>query len=415
MKYEIKEAPGASKKIEVEISPEEFDAYYAEALRDFAKEAELPGFRKGKAPEKMIEGKVGQADLLSEAAERAIRDNWFKIVKESGLEAVSQPHVEIVKVAKGNPFIFTAEVEVLPEIKLPDIREIGKGIKAKEIKVDEKEIEDAFSWLRQSRAKTSAKDGPAEKGDFVKITFYSPDIKDDKEKQDGFVIGKGHYVKGLEDNLLGMKAGEEKEFETENPLNKKEKIKIKAKVASIEKVELPEATDEWAKTLGGFADLKSLKEDIAKGIKEEKETSQKQEKREEALRKILEATKFDAPKSMVEREFAELMDNLKKRVEAELKTTFEDYLSQVKKTAKEVEDDFRKVAEDRVKGFLILHQIAKDEKIEIKEDEIEKKINELLAQYPDKEAVKKNMDMEQMKMYVEDELKRERIFNILNC
>ena len=415
MKYEIKEISAVKRKVEVELTSEEFDVYYAEALREFTKEAELPGFRKGKVPEKMIEGKLNPADLLSEAAEHAIRDNWIKILRESKIEAISQPHVEIVKVAKGNPFVFSAEVEVLPDIKLPDIREAVKGIKKEEIKVEDKEIEETLNWLRQTRAKTADKNGPVEKDDLVEITFFSPGIKDDKEKQDRFVVGKGHYVKGIDEALVGLKAGEEKEFETANPLNEKENVKIKVKVGSVKKMELPEINDEWAKSLGKFSDLKALKEDIEKGIKEERETSLKQQQREESLHRILEKSDFEAPQSMINREFEELMENLKKRIGTELKITFEEYLAQIKKTEEDIAKDFRKIAEERVKGFLILRQIAKDEKIEIKDEEIEAKIEELLAQYPDKEAVKKNMDMEQMKMYIEDELKREKIFKLLDC
>ncbi len=261
----------------------------------------------------------------------------------------------------------------------------------------------------------SQKDGPTENGDLVEITFFSPDIKDDKDKKDRFVIGKTHYVKGMEEALLGMKAGEEKEFETVNTQDEKQKIKIHVKVDSIKKVELPEITDDWAKTLGNFSDLNALKEDIKKGIKEEKEISFKQQRREEVLHKILDKTKFDAPEAMVQREVDILADNLKSRVVEELKMDFEEYLGQVKKTENDVRSDFKKIADERVKGFLILHQIGKDEKISIEEKEIKDKIEEMISQYPDKEKARQNMDTPEMNMYIEDELKREKIFNLLGC
>ena len=413
MKYEIKEISGTKKKIEAELTAEEFDVFYAEALREFAREVELPGFRKGKAPEKMVEDKVNPADLLSEAAEHGIRHSWGRILTEAKLEAVSAPRVEIVKVAKGNPFVFNIEVEVLPEIKLPDIRNIANGVKKEEVKVEDKEVEDTLNWLQQSRAKISQKDGTAEKEDLVEIAFFSPDIKDDKDKKDRFVIGKTHYIKGMEEALLGMKAGQEKEFETVNPEDKKQKIHIK--VDSIKKVELPEITDEWAKTLGNFNDVNGLKEDIKKGIREEKELSFKQQHREEVLHKILEKTSFNAPEAMVKREVDILTDNLKSRVVEELKMGFEEYLSQVKRTEDDVRNDFKKIADERVKGFLVLHQISKDEKILVEDKEIKDKIEEIINQYPDKEQARKNMDTTEMKMYIEDELKREKIFDLLGC
>jgi trigger factor len=413
MKYEIKEISTIKRKAEVEVTPEEFENYYTQALSEISKGVELPGFRKGKVPEKIVEEKVSQEGVLNEAAEAAIRDNWIKIVKEAKIEAVSQPKVEVVKVARGNPFVFTAEFEILPEIKLPDLKSIQ--VKKEEIKIEEKEIEDTLNWLRQSRAKMTKKEGAVENNDFVEFTFSCLNIENDPEKKDRIVIGKGHYIPGMEEALLGMKEGDHKDFETENPQNKKEKLEICVKVDSVNKMELPEINDEWVKTLGKFTDVNSLKEDIKKGIKEEKEIAQKQQRREEAIKKVLEKTKFEVPEALVEREVLFMMDNIKSRVNSELQISLEEYLKQIKKTEEELKKDFEKIAIERVKGFLVLHQISKDEKMEIGEEEISQKIEELLSQYPDKEAAKKNMNMEQAKMYVEDELKREKIFKLFDC
>jgi trigger factor len=413
MKYEIKELSTIKRKAEVEVTPEEFENYYTQALSEISKGVEMPGFRKGKVPEKMVEEKLSQEGVLSEAAEAAIRDNWIKIVKESKVEAVSQPQVEIVKIARGNPFVFSAEFEVLPEIKLPDLKSIK--IKKEEIKIEEKEIEDTLNWLRQSRAKMSKKDGAIENNDFVEFTFSCPSLENDPEKKDRIVIGKGHYIKGMEDALLGMKEGEHKHFETENPQDKKEKLEICVEVNSVNKMELPEINDEWVKTLGKFTDVNSLKEDIKKGITEEKEIAQKQQRREEAIKKILEKTNFEVPQTLVEREVGFMMDNIKSRVNSELQISLEEYLKQIKKTEEELKKEFEKIAKERVKGFLVLHQITKDEKIEAGEEEINQKIEELLSQYPDKETAKKNMNMEEAKMYIEDELKRDKIFKLFDC
>ncbi|MFA5071911.1 MAG: trigger factor [Candidatus Pacearchaeota archaeon] len=412
MKYEIKEISTIKRKAEVEVTPEEFENYYTQALSEISKGVELPGFRKGKVPEKIVEDKVSQEGVLGEAAEAVVRDNWIKIVKEAKIEAISQPKVEVVKVARGNPFVFTAEFEILPEIKLPDLKNIQ--IKKEEIKIEEKEIEDTLNWLRQSRAKMTKKDEAAENNDFVEFSFSCLNIENDPEKKDRIVLGKGHYVPGMEEALLGMKAGEHKDFKTENPQNKEE-LEICVKVDSVNKMELPEINDEWVKTLGKFTDVNSLKEDIKKGIKEEKEIAQKQQRREEAIKKVLEKTKFEVPEALVEREVLFMMDNIKSRVNSELQISLEEYLKQIKKTEEELKKDFEKIAIERVKGFLVLHQISKDEKIEAGEEEINQKIEELLSQYPDKEAAKKNMNMEQAKMYIEDELKREKIFKLFDC
>ncbi|MFA5431478.1 MAG: trigger factor [Candidatus Paceibacterota bacterium] len=413
MKYEIKEISTIKRKAEIEVTAEDFENYYTQALAEISKGAEIPGFRKGKVPEKMVEERVKEEGVASEAAEAAVRDNWIKLVKETKIEAVSQPKIEIVKVARGNPFVFTAEFEVLPEIKLPNLREIK--VKKEEIKIEEKEIEDTLNWLRQSRAKITKKEGLIESGDFVEFSFSCLSIENDPEKKDRIVVGKGHYVPGLEESLLGMKTEEEKDFETENPRDKKEKLKMHVKVDSVNKMELPEINDEWVKTLGKFTNVNSLKTDIKKGITEEKEIAQKQQRREEVIKKILEKTKFEVPQILIEREVEFMMDNIKSRVNSELQISLEQYLIQIKKTEEELMKEFEKMAEERVKGFLVLHQITKDEKIEAGEEEVSKKIEELLSQYPDKEEARKNIKMEQAKMHVEDELKREKLFKIFDC
>jgi len=413
MKYEIKELSQTKRKAEVEVDAGDFDNYYAQALSEISKEVELPGFRKGKAPEKMVEEKLNQATVLSEAAEAAIRDNWMKILKETGAEAVSSPKVEIVKIAKGNPFVFTAEFEVLPEIKLPNLESVSKGIKREEVKVEDKEVEDTLEWLRQSRAKFSNKEAAAEKDDLVEFVFRCTTIENDPDKKDRIVLGKGHYLKGMEDALAGRKRGEEKDFETETTDKKKETIHVK--VESVSKMELPEINDEWVKTLGSFSKVDDLKEDIRKGIKQEKEVAEKQKQREQAIQKILEKVKFEAPSVLVEREVGYMIDNVKSRVASELNMPFEEYLSQIKKTEDEVRKEFGKIAEDKVKGFLVLHQIEKDEKIEVSDKEIDDKIEEMINSYPDKESARKNMDRDHLKMHIEDEMKREKIFKLFGC
>lgn len=415
MKYEIKEISSIKRKAEVEITPEEFDGYYAEALRMISKDVELPGFRKGKAPENLVEEKLNSATVLSEAAEAAIRDNWIKIIKETKAEVVSQPQVEIVKVAKGNPFVFNAEFEIIPEIKLPDLKSIGKSIKREDIKVEDKEVEDTLNWLQQSRAKISEKEGGAEKSDLVEFSFSCLSIKDDPEKKDRIVLGKGHYIEGLEGAIMGMKRGEEKEFETVSPQDKKEKIIIHFKVDSVKKMELPEINDEWVKSLGHFENIEALKEDIKKGIKQEKEIAEKQKQREEAIHKVLEKVKFEVPQILIEREVGMMIENVKSRVQSELGIGYDQYLSQIKKTGEDIKKEFNKIAEERVKGFLVLNQIGKDEKIQVDEKEIEGKIEEIINQYPDKEQARKGIDMEHAKMHIEDELKREKIFQLFGC
>ncbi len=413
MKYEIKEVRATKKKVEIEVSAEDFNNYYSQTLKKISADAEIPGFRKGKAPEDMVESRVTKEGVLSEAAEIAIRESWAKFLAESKEEAISQPQVEIIKIAKDNPLIFTAEFEILPEIKLPKLD--SAKVEKKEVEVTDQEVEDAIKWIQQSRAKYSEKISEAKDGDLVEFTFSCLDIENDPEKKDRIVLGKGHYIEGLEDTLRGMKREEVREFETQHPQEKKEKkIKISVKVDSVKKVEIPEVNDELVKGLG-FNTVEELKKDIREGIKKDKEIAEIQRVREESIKKLIEKTEIDVPETLIKREQDFMLNNIKERCLSELKINFEEYLKQVKKTEEEITKELEEIAKEKVKGFLVLHQIVKDEKIEVTEEEISQKIEEMLNQYPNKEEIKKTMDEAQVRLYIEDELKREKAFNLLGC
>ncbi len=396
MKSEIKDISPTKKNIEIEVLAEEFDSFCQEALKELAKELELPGFRKGMVPESLAKEKIGENSILSLAAENAIKKNWIDFFRQTDLEIVSQPIINIIKLARGNPFVFSAEVDVLTDIKLPDIEALAKSIKKdEEIKVEQAEIDEAILWLQQSRAKFEDKQGKAEKGDWAEITLNNKD-------KDSFILGKGHY---LDDKILGMEPGEEKEVEVNN-------TKVKIKLDSLKKVKMPEINDEWAKTLGGFPSLEALKESIEQGIKQEKDIALKQKKRIEFLEKIAAKTKVETPESLVKREAQGLMENLESRVNAELGISLEEYLAQVKKTKEQVEKEFEKIGEDRVRNFLIVRQIIKNEKIEAKEEEINEKVQEMINNYSSPEQAQKEIDLNKVKMYIEDEIKTEKAFNL---
>jgi len=158
-----------------------------------------------------------------------------------------------------------------------------------------------------------------------------------------------------------------------------------------------------------------LEKSMRNGIEQEKKMAEKQRIRTEVLEKIAKETKVDLPQVLIEREKEALLQNLKNRVSYELQTTFDDYLKQVKKTEEEIKKEFEKVAKERVKGFLILHEIEKKENVVVVEDEIDKKIEELAAQYPDKDKAREDLKNSDARYYIEDELKRDKIFSILGC
>jgi len=385
MKTEIKDVSSTKKKVQIEINAQEFNVFYEKALKEMIKELEMPGFRKGMVPESIAKEKISENNILGYGAELAVKEKWDEFLETTDLEIISQPAIEVMKVAKDNEFIFSAEVEVLSEITLPDYISIAKSINKEKAEVSEKEIEDALKWLQQSRAKFLDKQGPVEKGDYIEITVVNNNLKD------AFMVNEG-------ESFINMNINEEKQVNDS-----------KIRVDAIKKVELPEINDELAKTLGKFDTLESLKNNIKEGIQQEKDIALKQKQRGEALEKIASKTKIEVPESLIQRECSGLINNLQNRVKNELNISFEEYLAQTKKTKEQVEQEFRKIGEQRVRNFLIIRQIIKNQDIKLTNEEIEARMNEILANYPDKSQI----DLERIKLYIEDELKNEKVFELL--
>jgi len=177
MKSSIKKLPKSQVELEIEVSAEEFDKYIERATFALGKDLEIQGFRKGRVPREVIEREMGREKILAQAVEQAVKENYVKAILDNKIEAISQPEIEILKLAHGNLFRFRVKTTALPKIDLPDYKKIASDTKRKEVLVAKKEVEDAFFWLQKSRAKFILKNRPAEKKDFVEIEFSSPQIQ----------------------------------------------------------------------------------------------------------------------------------------------------------------------------------------------------------------------------------------------
>ena len=392
MKTETKKLPKSQLEITFEITAEEFKEHTAHALEHLKHHVKVDGFRPGKAPGKMVEDKIKPEVLLMEAGDHAVQHVYTDYIKSSKLEPVGNPEVSIVKIAVGSPFIFKAVITVLPEVELPDYKEIAKKVKGKDITVTEEEIQDSINYLQKTRAKFTTKnptspDGSAGLRDFVEIKYQNKDINAGKEVPDKFILGEGGFMKGFEDGIVGMKAGEEKEITATFP--EKSQMKnlagkegtFKVKMISVQKMELPEINDEFAKQLGAFNTLADLHKSMKEGITIEKTEAEKQKVRGEILERIAEKAKFEMPVAMVEYEQQRLLEDLKNRISQTVKISFEEYLASVKQTEEQIKQTYQKEAEKRLKGFLVLRELGKLEKVEVSEKELEEEVTKSIKNY----------------------------------
>lgn len=420
MKFTLNKLPKSEVEIEVEIEAKELDKFFDEAVLELSSGVEVQGFRKGKAPSSVVIEKIGMDKIMLEAAEHAISHFYQKIVSEAKIEPISKPEIQIQKLAKGNPLIFKAKTFVLPEITMPDYKAIASKTKKNKVSVEEKEVEESMKWLAKSRAKMSQKDGPAEKGDFVDISYASKDIADlNEEKKDAFILGEGGMIPGFEDNILGLKANEEKEFKAKFPENYHSKelsgkeITFKVKVNSVQKMEVPEISDEFVKGLGNFQNVEALKENVKQGIAFEKEKEESLRARSEIMDNIANETKVDIPDILIGREQESLAHDFKHRVEDGLKMPFADYLAKSKKTEKDIEDSFKEEAIRKIKAFLVLKEIGERENIKIEEGEVKAEADRMLKQYKSPDDAHSHIDVEKLKEYVREVIRNEKIFKLL--
>lgn len=432
MKSTVKELSKTEVEIEIEIPSEEFNQFIEKATLNMGKDLEVEGFRKGKAPKEIIKEKIGRENILIEAADSAIKANYGKALLENKVEAISQPEVNILKLAPDNPLIFKAKTIILPKIDLPDYRKIAKKVERKEISVEENEVENGLKWLQKSRSKLTLKNSKAQKGDFIEIEYSCPQIKELSENKpavakssgevikDAFILGEGHFIPGFEDKLVGLEAKDE-EIQFSLTLPKDYAVKdlagrqadFKLKVKSVQKVELPELNDQFARDLGRFESLEALKKNIREGLALEKKQAESQRIRNEILEKISQASSFETPEILVKREQEALMQNFKQEISAKLNIPLKDYLEKINKTEQEILGSLLEEAKKRVKSFLVLKAIGEKEDIKVSDEEVRNQENEILKNYPAPEKAAKSLDLEKIKEYSKGLVKNEKIFKLL--
>ena len=415
MRAEIIKLPKSEIELKIEVPAEEWQEFLDGAAKELSKDLKIEGFRPGYAPLKLVEEKIGMAKILEEAAEHCIQKCYVKAVLENNIEAIGQPEVSILKLAKNNPFEFKAKVAIMPEVKLPDYKKIALEAKRNKVLVEEKEIEETLSWIRKSRARFSQKSGLSQKGDWIEIEYSSSQIENGKKTDDAFILGEGRLISGFEENLEGMEGGQEKEFFLTFPENHLQKdlagkeINFKVKLKSVQKVELPEINDDLAKEVGSFKNMAELKNSVKEGIGLEKEAAESRRVRQKILERITEKSEIEAPEILVSNVKNQILVDLKQNISQKLGITFEEYLDKVNKAEKDLFDSFSAEAEKRVKNSLVLREISKKEKINVSKEEVEAEANKILKSYPDKQKI----DVEKLKDYTKEVIMNEKTFQFL--
>jgi trigger factor len=419
MKAELKKIDKTKIEIFFEFLADEFNVFYNKALEHLNQHITMDGFRPGKAPKEIVEQKAGQGRILEEAAGLALQKHYPQFLADNNLEVLGQPQVEILKVAKGNALECRVKAEILPVFNLPDYQKIAADIKGAEIKVEDKELEEALEWIRKSKATFEDLNRPAAKEDMVDISYQSEQIENNQELEDRFFLGKGQLVPGFEEHIEGMQKGESKEFEVVfpkeyfNPALADKPVKFKLTLRNAQKAIFPDLNDELAKSLGKFENLEALKQNVKDGLAHEKQHEVKQQRREAIISALLEKTNIDLPEILLQQEKARLLEQQQHDITEQLGITLEDYIAKNYKTEQAFQESLQKQAEYRLKSFLILQAIGKQEKIQVLDSEVEQACQQFLNRYGSKEAVPKDIDPEKLKGYNKGVIFTEKVFQKL--
>lgn len=422
MSTEIEKLPKSKLKINITLQKEEFLPYLEKSARELSKEIEIPGFRPGKAPRKIVEEKLGKEKVLEKAIDIALNDKFKEIVEREKIKVIGSPQAEIDFKKYNSTGELSAKIEasILPKPKLPDWRKIVKEEKVKKVTVEEKEIDDSLLWLQKSRAKKIRKFKKAEKGDEVLIDYEIRRggvlVENGILTNQRLIIGENRLLPDFEKELIGMEEGKEKNFSVICPDNfwKKElrgkPLDFKVKMKEIFKVELPELNDDFAKSVGKFENLEKLKESIKEGILIEKEEEEERKWQARVFDKIAKLAEFEVPEVLALEQRDRMIDDLKNTIENEMGLNFGDYLSQIKKTEEELKKDFLPEAEKRVKVYLCLYEIAKEEGIEVKEEEVKGEIEAILQKYPQLfEEIKKTKNTEDFENFIKEKILEKKV------
>ena len=406
-------------KLEFTVEAQKFEEAIQDVYKKNAKYFNIPGFRKGKAPFKMVEKAYGIQIFYEDAFNEIAGEAYVKGLEDNKIEAVSKPEIDIKQIEAGKDLIFTAVVQTKPEVTLGDYK--GIELKKVEYNVTDKDVEHELEHIAEHNARLVAvEDRPVEKGDTVVIDFEGfvdgKAFEGGKAENHELEIGSGKFIPGFEDQIVGMKIDEDRDikvtFPEEYPAKELEgkEATFKIKLHEIKKKELPEINDEFAKDASEFDTLEDWKKSIREKQEKANESKAKFEMEDAAIETVCKNAKVDIPSGMIETQ----LDNMEKDITSRLNyqgMNLDQYLQMIGKTKKEFRDENKEQAEKQVKTSLVLEAIMKDAKVEVTEEEIDAKIKEMAEMYGQKEEeVKQNPEL---RRYVEESLKSEKTIHYI--
>ena len=376
-------------KLTIEVSGEDLDKAMEKAYQKQKSRISLPGFRKGKAPRKMIESMYGKGVFMEDAVNSLVPQEYTKALGECDLEIVSQPEINVTQMEPGKALIFTADVAVKPEVTLGDYK--GVEVPKSEIAVTDEEVDAEVKKEQDKNARTVAvEDRAAANGDITTIDFEGfvdgVAFEGGKGTDYALTLGSGTFIPGFEDQLVGANTGDHVEVKVTFPeeyqakeLAGKEAV-FQCDVKKIETKEVPELDDEFAKDVSEFDTLAEYKEDVKKKLTEKKEKEARTAKENAAVDKAIENAQMDIPELMTKTECRQMMDDFSRRMQQQ-GLSMEQYFQFTGQSMDKMMEDMKPQALKRIQTRLVLEKVAEAENIQPSEEEITEEIQKMADAY----------------------------------
>jgi trigger factor len=382
----------------VEVEASEVDTALDQAFKKVVKKVNVPGFRKGKMPRRLFEQRFGVESLYQDALDILLPKAYGDAVEETGIEPVDRPEVDIEKMEQGSNLVFTAKVIVKPEVKLGEYK--GLEVEKTETEVTDEDVQNELTRLQEQQAELVVKEeGAIENGDTVNIDFEGfvdgEAFEGGKAENYSLEIGSGSFIPGFEEQLVGEKAGTEKdvnvtfpeEYHAEELAGKRAVFKVK--IHDIKSKQLPELNDEFAKEAEGDAEtLEDLKKELRTKLEESKKQEAENKTRETVIEKASENAEIEIPEAMVNTELDRMVQEFGQRLQMQGMNL--DLYYQFSGTSEEaLREQMKEDAGKRVRTNLVLEAIVEAENIEVSEEEIDAELNKMAEMY--------KMEVEQIK------------------
>jgi trigger factor len=409
--------PKSSIKLEIELPPERLNQAITEAVRHLSRRTRVPGFRPGKAPRGVLEAVLGPGAVLDEAVEHLVQDAYRKALIEKEILPLANADVDVVQAEEGKPVIFTATVPVRPEVTLGDYQ--GFNFRPEIEKIDDAKVDTVIDELRDQHASLApVEDRGARKGDYAVIGFTG--TKDGAPFEGGssermpLILGEERLIPGFETHLEGLNVGESVEFDITFPDDYAEAtlagqpVHFKVELKELREKVLPDANDEFAKSMGDFADLAALRKEVKARLERNALDKARHEFADKIIEYAVANSTLDLPDVLVDQEVEVMHDEFRSSL-ARQGIAEEAYLKVVEKTEADMHADLRPKAEQRVKVLLVLTKIGDAEGIGVPEADVDAEVERGRGRYARDAKLIRYFESERGRNFIRSTLRRSRV------